>query len=485
MKKIFSLYSGLSKQVKASLWFIISNVMVKGISFFTLPVFSRLLSLEEYGIVTVYQTWTSFITILSTLTIWGGVFNVSMVKYQDRQDEVVSSYQGLATTLTIVFAFLHILLYRFLNHLFKMPFLFICCMYAEILFQIPFNLWSTKQRYEFEYRNLILITIAISILNPVLGILAVSSTVYKAEARIISNLLVQAVIGLFFFTYNQSKGKKFFSLDLWKYGFLFNVTLIPHYLSMQILNQSDRIMIGNMCGTEDVAVYNMACNFAMLLSLVTSGINSSLTPHIYQSLGQGRHADLKRQTSSVVFLVALITMGLIAFVPDLFRLLLPESYYPALRSIPPVTAGAFFLFLYPLFGSIEFFYEENKFVTIASSFGAILNIILNLVFIRKFGYIAAAYTTLVCYALLSFFHYIFMKKILEKKSSGVEVYDGKKILYISLFVFFGSILMELVYENAFIRWGIIILMLLYLCLNRKELVEIMGSVIRRSNTEQK
>lgn len=456
MHELVDRYKSMSKPTKASLWFVISNVMLKGISFITLPIFSRLLTTSEYGVVSVYQSWVSTVSILTTLTVWGGGFNVGMVKYEGRQKQLISAFQGLATTLTIL---CFVLILNFIPNLsawlgISEP--LIVLMFMEILVQIPFNIWSTEQRYKFEYKKLILVTIAISVLNPCLGILAVSNTVkYRAEARILSNFLIQAVIGIVLFIHNQKNGRVYFNREIWKFGFGFNIVLIPHYLSSQILNQADRIMINSMCGSGEAGIYSVAYNFAMLLSLVTNGINSSLTPHIYQCLKEKRTKKLSKQTTGVIFLVALMTAGLICVTPDMFYFLLPESYYPALKVIPPVAVGAFFLFLYPMFGSIEFYYEENKYVTLSSVLGAGLNVILNYIFISIFGYIAAAYTTLICYICFSLFHYFCMKKVLKKHGGNQNVYNIRGILIISLGLLFVMIAMTCVYDYRAVRWLLI------------------------------
>lgn len=456
MHELINKYKLMSKPAKASLWFVVSNVMLKGISLITLPIFSRLLTTSEYGIVSVYQSWVSTISIITTLTVWGGGFNVGMVKYEERQKQLISAFQGLATTLTIICL---VLAWKFIPNLsawLGISEQLIVLMFMEILVQIPFNIWSTEQRYKFEYKKLILVTIAISVLNPCLGILAVLNTVkYRAEARIFSNFLIQAVIGVVLFIHNQKNGRAYFSKDIWKFGFLFNVVLIPHYLSSQILNQADRIMINSMCGSGDAGIYSVAYNFAMLMTLVTNGINSSLTPHVYQCLKEKKTKQLSKQTTGIFFLVALMTAGLICIVPDVFYFLLPASYHPSLGVIPPVAVGAFFLFLYPLFGSIEFYYEENKYVTLSSVLGAVLNVILNYVFIKMFGYLAAAYTTLICYIFFSLFHYFCMKKVLKKHGENQNIYDTKKILLISIGLLIVMVVMICVYDHRLIRWLLI------------------------------
>lgn len=468
---LLSKYKNISKPMKASFWFVFSNILVKGLSFITLPIFSRLLTIEQYGIISVYSSWTLLISIITTLTIWGGVFNVGMVKYSDRKAEMLSSFQGMATSLTIIVAIINIALMKYLEPIFGMSKFLIICMYIEILTQIPFNLWATKQRYEYKYKTLVAISVITSIIIPLVSVVMILNTEYKAEAKIVSNLLVQLFLGLFLFIKNQIEGKKFYSKEFWKYGFVFNIVLVPHYLSTQILNQSDRLMINKICGSGDAGVYSIAYTFAMLLMLVVSGINSSLTPHIYQSLKKGDVKDLKKQTTFVVAVVACLTLLLITFIPDVFLIMLPESYKPALKVIPPVAAGAFFQFLYPMFGSIEFYYGENRYVTIASVIGAFANVVLNYIFIRIFGFIAAAYTTLACYICFSFLHYLFMQRTVSKHSGPKDIYDSRALLLISVIVIIMSIFMSFIYDYIFVRWLIIIALLIVGIIERKNILK--------------
>ncbi|MDS9385551.1 polysaccharide biosynthesis C-terminal domain-containing protein, partial [Streptococcus pneumoniae] len=87
--------------------------------------------------------------------------------------------------------------------------------------------------------------------------------------------------------------------------------------------------------------------------------------------------------------------------PEIIQLFAPKQYYEAIRIIPPVALSVYFMFLYPIFGNIEFYFEANHFVMWASIGGAIMNIFLNFIFLKHFGYIAAGYTTLFCYILFA------------------------------------------------------------------------------------
>lgn len=479
IKSLKNKYQNMSEAVKASFWFVVTNVVTKGISVITLPIFARLLSPEDYGTISVYYSWESIISIITTLTLWGGVFNVVMSKHPDSKYKIVSAFQGLAISLTLLFFFVTIIFIDKIKLLFKLDTFYIICMYIEILSSIPYNMWSAEQRYSYKYKSLIIITIIISVLNPVIGIIAVINTIYKVQARIICGLVIQTTLSIFLFFVNTKKGKRFFDYGLWKTGFTFNVVLIPHYLSTQILNQSDRLMINSICSSSDAGIYSMAYTFGSLINLITSGISSSLTPYIYKKIKSDKLEEIKTQINVIVSIVAIITVSIILIIPDIFYLLLPDEYYYALKSIPPITAGMFFLFLYPLFGSVEFYYGENKYVTFASIIGAILNIILNDVFIRIYGYMAAAYTTLFCYCCFSICHYLFMKKVLRNNNIFKSLYDIKTISIISVFVVFMSIFSVILYDNIVIRWILILVFCLIILLKKQDIVSIYHFVTKK------
>lgn len=479
MKKPDVRLSSLPRQLRASLWFTVSNVLVKGISFLTLPLFSRLLTTAEYGRVSVYQSWVSVVSIVTTLTIWGGGLHVGMVKYAERRKELLSSFQGLAASLTAAAGILSLLLLPQAERLTGLPAFLILCLFLETAAQIPLNLWAAEQRYDYKYRSLITVTVLMSLLNPLAGLLAVLHSPFRAEARIAASLAVQLLTGAVLFCHIQKKGRRFFDRELWKFGFSFNAVLIPHYLSMQILSQSDRIMIRSLCGESDAGLYSAAYNFAMLLSLVTGGINASLTPHIYQCLQNRRTGKLRGQITAVVLLAAVLSLGLTAVIPDIFRLLLPASYYPALKVVPPAAAGMFFLFLYPLFGSVEFYFEENRYVAAASIGGAALNIGLNLLFIPRYGFAAAAYTTLFCYLCFCVCHYLFMKKVLRRQNLPLQIYDGRAIAAISAAVLLGSLLMAAVYGLPFLRRTLTVFLFLLLIWKRRYFIGLFKSVTEK------
>ena len=252
------------------------------------------------------------------------------------------------------------------------------------------------------------------------------------------------------------KGKTFFHKEYWRYALVFNIPLIPHYLSNYILSQSDRLMIGRMVGNREAAFYSIAYTISTMMTLIMTAINSSLTPYIYKAIDEEREKSIKKVTEPVIILIAglcILTMG---FAPEVILVFAGGKYMEAVYVIPPIAASVFFIFIYSLFSNIEYFYRKTFFIAIATSISALINLVLNYIFIGIYGYYAAGYTTLICYICLAIIHYIFYKKILNKEMKVFkELYNIRLIVATAIGIIFTMLVMVLVYDFLVIRYGII------------------------------
>ena len=72
-------YKSLPIQAKASCYFLICSFFQRGISTVTTPVFTRLLSTEEYGQYNVFNSWMNIITVFVTLNLSYGVYAQGLI----------------------------------------------------------------------------------------------------------------------------------------------------------------------------------------------------------------------------------------------------------------------------------------------------------------------------------------------------------------------------------------------------------------------
>jgi len=469
--KLINRYKTLSAPLKASFWFTICNILQKGISLLSTPIFTRLLTTEQYGIYSVYQSWYQIISIFATLNLYAGVFNNGLTKYNNDRKRFTSAMQGLSTTITCILFVIYLCNIDFWNIVFELPTIFMLSIFVEVLFVPAFNFWSTSQRYDYHYKKLVAVTLIIALISPLLGVVLVFMTEHKAEARVLSYAFVQICVGLIFYIYNAKCGKKFFHKNYWKFALAFNLPLIPHYLSLTILNQADRIMISRMFNSNKAAIYSVVYNISMIMTIVTTAINNSFVPFTYKSMKEKKYREIRKSSNALLILVVGTCVITIAFGPEILRVIAAPDYYEARWVIPPVATALIFKFIFPFYSNIEFYYEKTKFIMVASCIGAVVNIALNYFFMNIFGYIAAAYTTLFCYILFCIAHYIMYKFLLQKEAVIDKIYDDKFILFCSIASIVIMVLMTLIYDHTLTRYGVVIVICILAYIKRKDIQE--------------
>lgn len=477
MEKLIRKYKGMPVQVRASFWFLICAFLQKGISMITTPIFTRLLTTTEYGQYNVFNSWLGIITIFVSLSLAGGVYIQGLVKFEKDRDVFASSIQGLTFTLAVFWAVIYLLFHNFWNQLFNLTTVQMLAMLIMIWTTDVFCLWSNDQRVDFKYRALVIITIMVSIAKPVLGIIFVVNSDDKVTARILGLALVELIGYSWLSIVSLKKGRTFFSAKYWKYAICFNLPLIPHYLSQIVLNSSDRIMISNMVGDSEAGIYSLAYSLSLIMTLFNTALTQTISPWIYKKIKEKRIEDIASVAYISLILIAVVNLCLILLAPEAVAIFATESYYDAIWIIPPVALSVYFMYSYDLFAKFAFYYEKTNLIMLASVIGAILNVILNYIFIKLFGYIAAGYTTLACYMIYSIAHYILMNNICKKYCDGIRPYETKKIMAITVpFVIIGFALL-FTYNYPVMRYGLIAVVAIIAVIKRDSLIVFSKKII--------
>lgn len=427
ISKAISKYRNLSVPVKAAVWYTICNVLQKGIAFLAVPIYVRLLTTGEYGRYMVFQSWRDALIIVATLNLYGGIFTKVMVDDPQGRDRFTSCVQGLSTLATLGFLLIYLVAPDFWNGILDMPTPTVLLMLGYFLCVPSFLYWTVRQRVEYRYKRMVAVTLVVSVLIPVFSILLLKVTQLRENAVIWGYLIIQIAVGAFFYVQNLFRGKCVFDREIWQRALRYNLPLIPHYLSMIVLGQADRIMIKEICGEDKAGIYSLAYSVSLLLTVISTAIQSSLTPWMYEKLRQKDHEPIRRTVTGLGALTAILTVGIMLVAPEIVYILGTAEYAQAVWVIPAVAIGVFFTFCYGMYANIEFYYSATGLVMIASTLGAVLNILLNALLIPRFGFIAAGYTTLASYFFLLVLHCVFARLICKKYMDGAKVINTASI----------------------------------------------------------
>ena len=469
IERLLIVYRKMNMQARASAWFVLCSFFQKGIAFITVPIFTRLLTVEEYGVINLFTTWLTFFTILATLNLSGGCYNRGLIKYD--KNDYTSSVQSLATVCTLIVCFFICIFYQWISEFtgLDIRLLYLICPY--LIFVSGINFWSVKERFFFRYKKLVVITILNTLLSTCFGLIAIIiSTVDRGTEKVFWSTVAMILVSIPFYVLNFRNGRTFYNKEMWLFSLNFNLPLLPHYLSNIILSQSDRVMINMFCGVADVAMYSIAFSIASITKIFTDAISATLVPWRYQLLEKKEYRHINKVSLIVLAFVGAM-IGLInLFAPEVLFIFGDVKYREAVWCIPPLMLCTYFIFAYGMFSNVEFYFLKTKFMMVTSVSSAILNIVLNYLFVGTFGYIACAYTSLLCYIFYCFGHYIYMKHICNKEIPKINIYNMRWFMVITVTTGALTVISTALYNHSYMRYILIFIIMGLLFAFRKSLL---------------
>ena len=210
--------------------------------------------------------------------------------------------------------------------------------------------------------------------------------------------------------------------------------------------------------------------------LLTSAVNGSFMPWLYRKLKSGENQQIRPVIGGFAAVVTAATVAMMVFAPDVVAILATDAYSQAVWIIPPVAASVFFVFIYMQFANVQMYYGENRGITWISLVAAGANVVLNALCIPRFGYLAAGWTTLASYVLLTLLHYVRMKKLCRKYQVSEGVFPEKLLLVLSIGMILLAGLVLGLYRLDYVRYAVFAAEVILLLLFRKRLFEFLKAM---------
>ncbi|AEV29385.1 membrane protein involved in the export of O-antigen and teichoic acid [Sphaerochaeta pleomorpha str. Grapes] len=459
--------SELPEGVKASGALFLATILTTGIAYITTPVFTRLLSPNDFGKVSLFIAYQMTFGILAMFCLSYGVFNNGMLDFQGDRDGYSFSMLILSNGITILFSALVIpflpAIKRFTG--FDIPLLLL--MVGIFLLQPAYNFWTARQRYELKYKVSAVFMILCAILSPVVSILCIIYlTGNPLYARLFGAQVPLLILYLGFYLLLAIRAKGKVQTRYWKYAIGFNLPLLPHYLSTYMLNSSDKIMISYLINDSSTAYYSVAYAVASLVLLIWTAANSSLLPFTYEHCKAKDYLPIAKVTNKVLSVFFVGCIFIIFLAPEVIAVMATTEYRQAIYVIPPIVGGVFFQAQYYMYANIIYFYKKPKYLMYVSVTTMLLNVMLNYFYIRRYGYLAAGYTTLACYMFQALFDYFALLKVVKEK-----IYDMRYLAYLSAAMFVFAIFGNRLYALFVVRYALLAILSIGILVKRKLILD--------------
>ena len=466
LKELFIKYQNIPVPAKASIWFVLCYVLQRGIQFLGMPVYTRLMTQEQYGNYTIFLSWFNIIVIFSSLNIYTGAFTKGLVKHDKFKAKYVSSIQCLSVFFSFLFGLLIVFFSPIIERITGLNFWVQVLLIFHLVSFPVLQLWSLDQRAQYKYKGLLLVTLLNSVLSFGIGVVAVFYATDKSTALILVTVIVQLLICFSLFVQQVKAGKCFFDRSYWRWTIGLAVPLIPHALSEILLNHANRIMIAQICGVSQAGIYTIVYQISMVMTIIRGGINGSFTPWMYYAIRDKNYESIRRTTNLLAVFMGVMTALIMAVGPEILKIAAPPSYYEAVKDIPAIMIGCHFIFIYLLFANVEIYYEQKRYVTTASVIAALTNIGLNYLLIPVFGYLVAGYTTMISYFFMAVLHLWFLSRVSRYNPEIKDIFDVRFLFFSSLVLFIAGFFLYMLYDYCYIRLFVVVIMVVILYVKR-------------------
>lgn len=458
-KMIKKKFQSIPLGVKAAVVYTIASVFSRGLAMITVPIFTRIMSTSEIGLVNLYNSWYSLLNVIATLSLTSGGFQAAMKDFEGERDQYQSSVLTLTSLMAILLGVIYFFIPNVWNSITGLPSVLMILMLIVFFFAPAQDFWLLRQRYEYKYKLAGLLTMGSALLSTILSIIVVLNlnkvgsnqiAVGRLYATNIVSILISAILWIRLYT----KGKTIINLKYWKYSLKLSIPLIGYAFAGQILNVSDRMMISKMVGNNAVGIYSTLYTVSSISLLVWSAINSSFIPYLYQNIDK-KDNKIKGLSLALMGSYAIIAVMLTFLAPEVVKILATKEYYEAIYIMPPIAAGIFLTSVSNMYSNLLVYYKKTNYVMYSSIIAAVVNLILNYICIKQFGYMAAAYTTLIAYIVLAGAQVVFARRIHFKVSGGKSVYNDKAVLFMALLTIVASLFGLVLYSYTVLRYIII------------------------------
>ncbi len=385
----------------------LASILTRALTFLLLPVYTRFLTPADYGIVTVTATITAILLLVFPLGIHGAAsrFYFAVDSAEERR-----SRSGTLWLTTLLFAGVAAVLLdlagaglvpRLVPGLPFHPYVRLAIWTAFFLTfsLVPFLLLQLQQR-PVPY---LAVTVGSSLATAGAILLFVVGLKQGAVGYLRGGLVGAGVTALCAIGIAVRAMRISIRRDIAVAALSYGLPLVPHAMAGWVLELSDRTILARYTTLGEVGIYSLGYQVGTALGLLIAAFNAAWIPYLFKALAAGEPQAperLSRLATYYAMILVFFALGLALLVGPILRFLVAPAYYPSAAITPWITAAYVLYGLYIIPISFLFWRERTGRIPIVTLVAGVVNVGLNLWLVPRYGMIAAAWSTLVAYAVM-------------------------------------------------------------------------------------
>lgn len=399
---------------KNTIYIAIGKFSTQIISYLLLPLYTKILSTNEYGTYDFIVTACIFIVPFITLLMEDSMFRFLIdAKNQEEKNIIMSntfiySLSSLALWSTILFIILKLISY---------PYALVFVLYIISCIFITLTNSITRGMGKIKFYSLCNFILSISTI--LLNVLFITIFKMGVNGLLYSTIIANDITSLFIFfklkIYNSIKLKYLHKKEI-KTMLKYSFPLTANSISWSIINISDRLVITFMLGSSANGIYAIANKFPNILNTLANYFFVAFKENASKALKEidyKEYYDSMQKITNNIFIA--ISLLLITIMPFIFNIFINEAYIDAKNYIPILIIALYYGNLAGYYGSLLIAFKDTKTIGKSTVIGAFLNLFVNILLIKYIGIYAAVLSTLVANYITNLYRSIKIKKYIKLK----------------------------------------------------------------------
>lgn len=405
----------------------VGRVSTQFISFLLLPLYTTLLTTEEYGTVDLITTLVQLLIPIISLMIDQGVFRYLLnCVSEGEKEKVISSAVFLLCVLSIVVTVIYAIASIFVVNKYKLWLILILIVtaFSNLFLQIARGLKHTS---DYAMGSFVCSSSTI-----VLNVLCIAFLSMGATGMLLATFGGNVICCMFLFF--KLRVRKYITISAVDKAIVrdelkYSVPLVPNQLSLWVMNSSDRLIVTFFWGAAANGILAVSHKFPAIymtfFNIFQLAWHEMGAIHYFDEDRDQFFTDMMKKILSIF---STLCMGVIVILPLVFNWFVNDSFAEAYYNIPIYLVASLFNIVIGLLGVVYVATKRTAEIAKTTLLAAIINIVINITFVKLLGLYAASISTLVGYFVTMVYRVMDTKKYLKIK------YDLKQILGISVSV---------------------------------------------------
>ena len=393
-----------SKLLQNTFIYTLLQIINSGIPFLLLPILTRYLSPEDYGMISTYNAVFGVVSIFVGLSVAGGVgvsfFHLSSEKLKQY---IGNAFNLLLMSSSIVFIVI-MLLEPYLVEKFKLPaiwfYIAVLMAWMQMIIAVNLSLWRAQQKA----KPFALYEISQTLFNVGLSLFLIVTLHYGWEGRVIGLSSTIILFGLLsvLFIFKRGYAVLNISKETMRDILHFGIPLIPHQAALWVRFSVDILLITAIVGISQTGLYAIGLQFGMVIGVLSTAFNNAYMPHLYEKLKNDEDEEKRsivKFTYSYFAFMFVFAMMLSGFFVWLIPFYLGDKFQGAAQYIFWLSLAYSFQAMYLMVVNYIFYVQKTYLLSMVTVSTSIFHIVLSYILISNYGAIGAAYASVVSFFL--------------------------------------------------------------------------------------